>query len=594
MQARRRRRAFGLPLLLVLVLAIAALLAGVSATPGTRTASAASAGIPTTVPTPVGRWSLIGADVPFLRWGCDFGCPGDGIRAHEPEVDRMLRTMSERGVRVARWYLFPGAAAQVTRAADGTPTGIDPQALLDLDLAVHLAAKHDVYLLPVVLPSPGAVPATWFTDPAQRAALATTLTPMLKRYRSSPNLLGWELSTATDQLVDAGVVTPDQLRASATSLVQALHGAAKQPAIAGPSDVSRLDLYTALGFDAYAPQATGATFGERCAICRSVAQLVTDEGVDGPVLIGGFTSASDAQASLRLQAFARLGYAGALAWSWRGTPAPDAPGVRTTMPDTATWTWHYRHPNSGPRTRPLNPCIGPDVAAFRCPNLRMSPPSNLSLGIRHGRRVLFSANSLNSYGAGPASLRGTRNGHFTMSAVQLLHRRHGSPMVVRTGAKLLFKAVPNQYRYWKWNGAARMELWRLDSTGTPVEIARTGPKTVYCLRDLKHTRPSLPGSPRSEVYPGCNRSLKTHSVTLGASAGWSDVYPATYNENWIDVQGLRGCFAYVHIADPTNVIYESNEHDNTSSVVVKLPWTGSNRGCPGAKPIPTTGIDGVY
>jgi hypothetical protein len=587
-------RTFGLPTLLVVTIGVLAMLTAITVAPGARTAHAATAGIPNTVPTAVGRWSLIGADVPFLRWGCDFGCPGDGVRAHELEVDRMLRTMSERGVRVARWYLFPGAATQVTRAADGTPTGVDEQSLLDLDLAVHLAAKHDVYLLPVVLPSPAAVPLTWFTDPLQGAALAQVLTPMFARYRDSPNLLGWELTTATDQLVDAGAATPDQLRASATGLVQALHATAKQPAIAGPSDVSRLDLYTGLGFDAYAPQATAAIAGERCAICRTVASLVNEEGVDAPVFIGGFTSASDTQASLRLQSFAGLGYAGALAWSWRGAPAPDAPDTRTQMPDTATWKWHYSHPRSGPRTRPLNPCIGPKEAAFRCPNLRMSTPSNLSLGLRHGRRVLFSANSVNSYGLGPASIRGTRNGRFTMSAVQLLHRRHGSPMVIRTGAALLFKAVPGQYRYWKWNGAARMELWRLDSTGTPIEIARTGPKTVYCLRDLKHTRGSLPRSPGSAVYPGCNQSLATRSVTLGTSVGWSDIYPATYNENWVDVQGLRGCFSYVHIADPTNAIYESNEHDNASSVVVKLPWTGSNKGCPGAKTIPTTGVGGIY
>ena len=166
-------------------------------------------------------------------------------------------------------------------------------------------------------------------------------------------------------------------------------------------------------------------------------------------------------------------------------------------------------------------------------------------------------------------------------------------MSIRTGAKLLFKAITGQNRYWKWNGAAQMELWRLDSTGQPVDLARVGPKTVYCLRDLKRTRGSLPGSPRGMVYPGCNRSGATKAVTLGTSVGWSDVYPASYYENWIDITGLRGCFAYVHVADPTNAIYESNEDDNRSRIVVKLPFTGSSRGCPGAKPLPVSGTTGL-
>lgn len=587
-------------LALVLIAAFAAVAAmptrvasGATGSPG----SAAAASIPSTLPlsTKSGaataqRWSMIGAAVPFLRFGDDFGGGANGVAAHEVEVDRMLRTMSERGVRVVRWYLFPGNAPQITRAADGTPTDIDPDALLDLDRAVQLATKYDVYLLPVLLPTPSAVPATWFTDPAQASALAHQLATVATRYRSDAHVLGWEVATSAEQLVDAGTVTTAQLRAAVTGLVDAVHTTTKL-AVASPGSVDRLDTYVGLGLDAYDPQAT-ATAGPTCALCRSVASLVTTEGVDRPVFIGGFDSANNAQASLRLQQFAKLGYAGALAFSWRtqGLSLETHP-AGAKMPDTATWTWHYAHTTSGPRSRPLNPCIGPDVREWRCPNLTMNPPANLSLGTRHGRTVLFSANSLNSVGTGPASLHGTRNGQYTMSAKQLLHRAHGKTAAIATGAKLLFKAVPGQYRYWKWNGAARMELWRIDATGTPVELVRTGPKTVYCLRDLKHTRAYLPHSP-GQTFPGCNQSLAAKGVTLGASVGWSDVYPATYNENWIDVQGLRGCFAYVHIADPTNVMYESNEHDNTSRVTVKLPFTGSSRGCPGSKPLPITPGDG--
>jgi hypothetical protein len=38
------------------------------------------------------------------------------------------------------------------------------------------------------------------------------------------------------------------------------------------------------------------------------------------------------------------------------------------------------------------------------------------------------------------------------------------------------------------------------------------------------------------------------------------------------VTGLRGCFAYVHIADPENGVYESNEDNNEAQVIVRLPF----------------------
>ena len=44
----------------------------------------------------------------------------------------------------------------------------------------------------------------------------------------------------------------------------------------------------------------------------------------------------------------------------------------------------------------------------------------------------------------------------------------------------------------------------------------------------------------------------------------------------------RGCFSFVHVADPKNGIYESNENNNEGERVVRLPYQGPGlRGCPG-------------
>ena len=177
-------------------------------------------------------------------------------------------------------------------------------------------------------------------------------------------------------------------------------------------------------------------------------------------------------------------------------------------------------------------------------------------------------------------LRGRRNGSRTMTARQHIYRQDGSRLIERTGARLFFKYVEGQGHYWKWVDAARFELWSLQPDGTRKALVRTGPKVHYCLRDLKHTSPSK-RSPRGRVFPGCSKDAGKREVTLGTSVGWSDVYPAQYYQQWIDVTGLRGCFAYVHRADPKNHVWESFEGNNDAQRIVRLPWRGNARGCPG-------------
>jgi hypothetical protein len=168
-----------------------------------------------------------------------------------------------------------------------------------------------------------------------------------------------------------------------------------------------------------------------------------------------------------------------------------------------------------------------------------------------------------------------------MRAQQVIYRRGGGKVRLKTGARLVFKRIPGQYRYWKFLDAARFELWRLDRRGRRVKRVEVGPKVSYCLRDLQHRNPQLPGSPRQFVYPACNQELGKQRVTLGTSVGWSDVYPSTYHEQWINVNRRRGCFAYVHVADPKNGIYELDEDNNEAETIVRLPWKGPDlRGCP--------------
>jgi hypothetical protein len=233
---------------------------------------------------------------------------------------------------------------------------------------------------------------------------------------------------------------------------------------------------------------------------------------------------------------------------------------------------------------PQNPCTGEEAYELRCPDFVMKRPHGLiAEGTRRGRVVLRAGNAIDNVGRGPAELHGVRTSRRFMRARQRIYTNQGRRIGVRTGARLLFKYGHERRHYWKFYKAARFELWRLDAAGQSVRRVRTGPKITYCLRDLRRTRPRRRYSPRRRVYPACNTNFRKRRVTLGTSVGWSDIYPPSYPEQWIDVTGLRGCFAYVHIADPQNGLWESNEENNLAQVIVRLPFDPTNRrgGCPG-------------
>lgn len=231
-----------------------------------------------------------------------------------------------------------------------------------------------------------------------------------------------------------------------------------------------------------------------------------------------------------------------------------------------------------------NPCTGPGARTLACPDLMMRRPFGLEIErTKRGRRLLRAGNSIDNVGDGPAALRGTRTSERFMEADQLIRRRGGGTRVVDTPARLEYKRAHQNLRFWKFHDAAKFELWGLDAAGNKTAVVRTGPKVAYCLRDLERTRPSLKGTPRRAVYPPCSTKPRIAGVTLGTSVGWSDVYPPAYPEQWIDVTGLKGCFAYVHTADPGNAIHETDEDNNVSQVVVRLPFrkTAARGSCPG-------------
>ncbi len=227
-----------------------------------------------------------------------------------------------------------------------------------------------------------------------------------------------------------------------------------------------------------------------------------------------------------------------------------------------------------------NPCKGAWAAALLCPDLLMAPPRELYATGGGGKVLLHATNDIRSRGEGPLEVRGTRSGKRTMSVRQAIYNTGGKRKLFETDGSLVFYDIPGQGRYWKYHEAARFELWSLSGSGERLSRVRVGPKLDYCFRDLKRTGPSA-RSPTRMVYPACSQDPQKRKRTLGTSVGWSDIYPSTYYQNWINVKGLEGCFEFVHRADPDNYLFENKEGNNEGSRRIKLPPTGEGkvRGC---------------
>jgi Lysyl oxidase len=193
-----------------------------------------------------------------------------------------------------------------------------------------------------------------------------------------------------------------------------------------------------------------------------------------------------------------------------------------------------------------------------------------------GKTLLHATSDVESRGRGPMEVRGARNGPKSMRVTQRIYKAGGGHITLRTGASLHFTDVGEYFggSYWKVHQLARFELRRATAEGAAYgPVVRTSPKLNYCLRDLERTRPG-PRSPVNRHYPGCNQNPYRNRVTLGTSVGWSDIYPADYDNQWIGVSGLHGCFAFSMTVDPRNLLFESNERDNTSRRLVRLPYPG--------------------
>jgi hypothetical protein len=282
---------------------------------------------------------LVGANLPWLEYGQDFGAsawrPRGGVACSDRReaMRTALAQAVEAGAPIVRWWLLGDGRAGLVETPSGHRTRLDERVGDDLDAAIEAlreAGLRAIFVLTDFL---------WFAAPrlidgvqtggrrhlvrdgALRAELVHgVFEPLARRYGCEPAIAGWDLCNEPEWATFAlGTLDPRrsvsraQMRAFLRETAAAFRAHARQPLTVGLASARWLSLVHGLGLDFHQVHWYDAV--------DSLAELerpVASRGLPTPLLLGEFPTRGSALAPLAIvEAAARAGYSGALAWSLR-------------------------------------------------------------------------------------------------------------------------------------------------------------------------------------------------------------------------------------------------------------------------------------
>jgi hypothetical protein len=293
---------------------------------------------------------MYGINYAWHSFGADFGgipqWNQPGVSANVAVHETKLADMKAHGVSVIRWWVLPDfRSAAVTFGANDTPSGLGGSTLADLDKALELAAKHDVYLMLCLFSFDGFRPTgddagilvrgmkPIAIDAAKRQALMNNVVrPFARAAEASPHrarLVAWDVinepewaitgpspygDEAYDPNDDLEALTHAQmetfigdtitaLRAESSAMVTVGGAAMKWKKAWSRTDVDFYQFHTYDWVNAYWPYD------------RSPADYAVN---DKPVVMGEFPAAglSGVDYGTLLSSFYATGYSGALGWHY--------------------------------------------------------------------------------------------------------------------------------------------------------------------------------------------------------------------------------------------------------------------------------------
>ncbi len=318
---------------------------------------------------------LLGANLPWIRYGLDYGCslatPQGGLHAHADAaglLDAAMARLRRDGVEHARVFLFCDGRAGLRFGPDGSPEGLDSAVFRDVDVLLETAESHRLGLF-LVLFDAGLVAAPSVQDgvacgghadvlavPAKREALLERVVePLLRRYHGHPAIDGWDLfdepecatlgmhcphpvrsrgAVRWNQLTGTlaaglrslglagscppapALVEASAMRSYLGAAAQAVHQHTQGLVTVGLASTANLSLVEGLGLDFYQAH-WWEPYGD-----ASLRRAAADFRLDRPLVLGAFPAATASKSVKTVLDTARCaGYGGALVWSARAVDA---------------------------------------------------------------------------------------------------------------------------------------------------------------------------------------------------------------------------------------------------------------------------------
>lgn len=213
------------------------------------------------------------------------------------------------------------------------------------------------------------------------------------------------------------------------------------------------------------------------------------------------------------------------------------------------------------------------------PDLDQRAPADIAVLPLDGAWRLGFASATDNIGDGPLWLRGTRATPSELRADQIVTLRGGGRRVVRGVGRMRYEPHTPHF-HWHLKGFVRYEL----RAATDHRLLVRDRKSGFCLIDrwsraltrVPDVRPPRFTSNCGERRPGIR------VVELGSSRGYSDVYPAFYHGQDINLTGVPdGRYVLVHRANPQRSMRELRYGNNAASVLLSLRRPDG----PGTRPV---------
>jgi len=198
------------------------------------------------------------------------------------------------------------------------------------------------------------------------------------------------------------------------------------------------------------------------------------------------------------------------------------------------------------------------AAAPMLPNLLAHKPTQLQTQTVNGRLYLrFTTTTWNS-GLGPLEVRG--GAIDSTNGTQLVYQRiyyNDTSYTDALAGTFVWHAGHNHIHF---EDFAEYAIEPANAPGSTLGISQ---KTSFCMLDT--TRIKNGRTARQPVYTTCGTAVQ------GISAGWGDTYPYYLDGQALDITGLPdGDYRLVITADPENLLAETNDGDNSASLLIRI------------------------